>query len=70
MLNVSFRSTERQTPLTTGDADRYEFWLYYRQIRKRLESGELYLDDSLQHQLIKYGEKQPGLPRGLLFICL
>lgn len=30
-------------------ADRYEFWLY-RQIRKRLESGELYLDDSLQHR--------------------
>ncbi|EUM08074.1 hypothetical protein L465_03606 [Enterobacter sp. BIDMC 29] len=43
--------------LTTGDdgtpvglhAGRYEFWLY-RQIRKRLESGELYLDDSLQHR--------------------
>ncbi|WP_440030413.1 Tn3 family transposase [Chromobacterium amazonense] len=30
-------------------AGRYEFWLY-RQIRKRLESGELYLDDSLQHR--------------------
>jgi len=30
-------------------ADRYEFWLY-RQIRKRLKSGELYLDDSLQHR--------------------
>ena len=30
-------------------ADRYEFWLY-RQIRKRLQSGELYLDDSLQHR--------------------
>jgi hypothetical protein len=29
--------------------DRYEFWLY-RQIRKRLGSGELYLDDSLQHR--------------------
>jgi hypothetical protein len=27
-------------------AERYEFWLY-RQIRKRLKSGELYLDDSL-----------------------
>ncbi|MCP9270254.1 Tn3 family transposase [Xenorhabdus sp. XENO-1] len=30
-------------------ADRYEFWLY-RQLRKRFESGELYLDDSLQHR--------------------
>ena len=30
-------------------ADRYEFWLY-RQIRKRLKSGELYIDDSLQYR--------------------
>lgn len=30
-------------------ADRYEFWLY-RQIRKRFQSGELYIDDSLQHR--------------------
>jgi hypothetical protein len=30
-------------------ADRYEFWLY-RQLRKRLQSGEIYLDDSLQHR--------------------
>jgi len=30
-------------------ADHYEFWLY-RQIRKRLQSGEIYLDDSLQHR--------------------
>lgn len=30
-------------------ADRYEFWLY-RQLRKRFQSGELYLDDSLQHR--------------------
>lgn len=30
-------------------ADRFEFWLY-RQIRKRLRSGELFLDDSLQHR--------------------
>ena len=29
--------------------DRYEFWIY-RQIRKRLRTGELYLDDSLQHR--------------------
>nr|WP_258086873.1 Tn3 family transposase [Xenorhabdus bovienii] len=30
-------------------ADRYEFWLY-RQIRKRFQSGEFYLDGSLQHR--------------------
>ncbi len=30
-------------------ADRYEFWLY-RQLRKRLKAGTLYLDDSLQHR--------------------
>jgi hypothetical protein len=30
-------------------ADRYEFWIY-RQIRKRLKSGETYLDDSMQHR--------------------
>lgn len=30
-------------------AERYEFWLY-RQVRKRFQSGELYLDDSLQHR--------------------
>jgi hypothetical protein len=30
-------------------ADRYEFWLY-RQIRKRFQSGELSLADSLQHR--------------------
>ena len=30
-------------------ADRYEFWIY-RQIRKRLKSGEIYLDNSLQHR--------------------
>jgi hypothetical protein len=30
-------------------ADRYEFWLYH-QVKKRFQSGELYLDDSLQHR--------------------
>ena len=34
---------------TGVNADRYEFWIY-RQIRKRLKSGEIYLDDSLQHR--------------------
>src|ERR671914_775182 len=39
-----------------GDAtglrgDRYEFWIY-RQTRKRLDAGELYLNDSLQHRCL------------------
>lgn len=34
---------------TSLHADRYEFWLY-RQIRKRLKSGEIFLNDSLQHR--------------------
>ena len=29
--------------------DRYEFWVY-RQLRKRLDSGDIYLDDSVQHR--------------------
>ena len=29
--------------------DRYEFWIY-RQIRKRLDSGDLYLNDSVAHR--------------------
>jgi Domain of unknown function (DUF4158) len=29
--------------------DRYEFWVY-RQLRKRLDVGEIYLDDSVQHR--------------------
>ncbi len=46
-------------------ADRYEFWLY-RQVRKRFQSGELYLDDSLQHrhfsdELISLDEKTDAL---------
>jgi TnpA family transposase len=40
----------------TGDAtglrgDRYEFWVY-RQVRKRLGAGDLYLNDSLQHRCL------------------
>jgi TnpA family transposase len=34
---------------TAVQADRYEFWIY-RQLRKRLKSGEIYLNDSLQHR--------------------
>lgn len=46
-------------------ADRYEFWLY-RQIRKRFKSGEIYLNDSLQHrhfsdELVSMAEKTDAL---------
>ena len=46
-------------------ADRYEFWLY-RQVRKRFQSGELFLDDSLLHRhfsddLISMDEKAAAL---------
>jgi len=46
-------------------ADRYEFWLY-RQIRKRFQSGEIYIDDSLQHrhfsdELVSLSEKPDAL---------
>jgi TnpA family transposase len=30
-------------------ADRYEFWVY-RQLRKRLNGGDIYLDDSVRHR--------------------
>lgn len=30
-------------------ADRYEFWVY-RQLRKRIDVGDIYLDDSVQHR--------------------
>ena len=30
-------------------AERYEFWVY-RQLRKRLDAGDIYLDDSVQHR--------------------
>ncbi len=43
---LTFDADGRPTGL---HADRYEFWLY-RQIRKRLKAGELFLDDSLQHR--------------------
>ncbi len=32
-------------------ANRYEYWVY-RQIRKRLKSGEIFLDDSMQHRCL------------------
>ncbi|MCW2241832.1 hypothetical protein [Azospirillum canadense] len=34
--------------------DRYEFWIY-RQLRKRLATGELHLDDSIRHR--RFGDE-------------
>ncbi|MFI4954569.1 MAG: Tn3 family transposase [Gammaproteobacteria bacterium] len=33
-------------------ADRYEFWIY-RQLKKRLRAGELYLEDSIHHRCLE-----------------
>jgi Domain of unknown function (DUF4158) len=38
-----------QGDATGVQADRYEFWIY-KQIRKRFKSGEIYLEDSVQHR--------------------
>lgn len=35
------------------NSDRYEFWIY-RQLRKRLNAGELYLDDSIHHRSLNH----------------
>jgi len=49
----------------TLQADRFEFWIY-RQCTKRLESGELYVDDSLSHkcfdhELLHLADNDPRL---------
>nr|WP_315255916.1 Tn3 family transposase [uncultured Duganella sp.] len=59
---LTFDADGKQTGL---HADHYEFWLY-RQIRKRFQSGEIYLDDSLQHrhfsdELVSMDEKADAL---------
>jgi TnpA family transposase len=43
-------------------ADRYEFWIY-RQLKKRLQAGELYVEDSIHHrcleqELVRLEEKE------------
>jgi len=48
-LEPYLRTSDADGTPTALHADRYEFWLY-RQIRKRLRSGELFLDDSLQYR--------------------
>ena len=40
--------------------DRYEFWIY-RQLRKRLASGDLYLNDSVRHR--RFGDELVDLDR-------
>ena len=45
---LAFNETGEATGLR---GDRYEFWVY-RQVRKRLGAGDLYLNDSLQHRCL------------------
>ena len=45
-LLLTFDSNGKATGV---NANRYEFWIY-RQLRKRLKSGEIYVDDSIQHR--------------------
>jgi TnpA family transposase len=59
--------TDQNGNATELRADRYEFWIY-RQIRKRLNSGEVYLSDSLAHrcfgdELVSVDEKAAVLSR-------
>lgn len=50
-LRASLRAFDADGNATGVRADRYEFWVY-RQIRKRLKSGEIHLDDSVQHRAL------------------
>jgi len=50
---------------TSLRADRYEFWVY-RQLRKRIEVGDIYIDDSVQHrrfadELVALDQKEDAL---------
>lgn len=45
--------TDSEGNITGLQANRYEYWLY-RQITKRLESGELHIDDSLNHRYFEH----------------
>lgn len=45
--------TDKAGKITSIQPNRYEFWIY-RQITKRLESGELYLDDSVSHRCFEH----------------
>ncbi|EMQ2878835.1 Tn3 family transposase [Vibrio navarrensis] len=61
---IEFNEDGEPTGLNAG---RYEFWLY-RQIRKRFQSGEFYLNDSLRHrhlsdELVPEGEQAEVLAK-------
>jgi len=45
--------TSKDGTVTGLQSNRYEFWLY-RQITRRLESGEIYLDDSISHRCFEH----------------
>jgi TnpA family transposase len=50
---------------TSLRGDRYEFWVY-RQLRKRIEVGDIYIDDSVQHrrfadELVALDQKEDAL---------
>jgi TnpA family transposase len=51
-LNQHLIITNSEGNITGIQANRYEFWLY-RQIKKRLDSGELYIDDSINHRFFE-----------------
>ena len=46
------------------DADRYEFWIY-RQLKKRMKSGNLHLEDSIHHRSLQQ-ELQEAFDKGAL----
>jgi TnpA family transposase len=48
LRNFLLRFDQEGQPLGL-QGDRYEFWVY-RQLRKRLDMGDIYLDDSVQHR--------------------
>lgn len=46
---ICWSSARMASPHTGLNAGRYEFWLY-RQIRKRFQTGEFHLNNSLRHR--------------------
>lgn len=51
-LRHSLLAIDQDGTATDLCADRYEFWVY-RQVRKRLNAGELYLKDSIKYRCFK-----------------
>jgi TnpA family transposase len=48
-LRASLLNFDQDGNATSLQGERYEFWVY-RQLRKRLDAGDIYLDDSVQHR--------------------